>query len=67
MAHLITTFYACNSLGEARVIRDDDKLLIEYYDVNNVKFMSEDHSDKSQGSVESIAEDWALGYRQLNG
>jgi hypothetical protein len=67
MGHLITTYFADNKLGEARVIRDNEKLMIEYYDTNNVKFLSEDHSDKSQGKVETIAEDWALGFRQLNG
>ena len=43
----------------------DEMFFIEYFDDANRMFFTEDFPDKSLRYVDDAAENWVLGYRQL--
>lgn len=63
----ISTYYVEDNMGRAEVVNGPENPQIVYYDGSGHKFFIEDYPGKSIAQVEAIAEDWALGYKQLNG
>lgn len=65
---VISTYFSENTQGaRAEVIRDSEYYKIRYYDMNGNVLMTEHHEGKSLHWVESAAENWALGIKNLNG
>ena len=65
---LISTYFKEDASGpRAEVHKSDGGYYIEYYDANGGWFKTESHFGKSIHWVESAAENWALGIKQLNG
>lgn len=66
---IISTFYKETPDGNARaeVHQNTGGYCIEYYDWSGSKMAVEQFPAKSVHYVESAAENWALGFKQLNG
>jgi len=63
----ISTYFAEGNSGRAVVVNAADGPMIEYYDAQGHHFFTQDFPGKTISDVEMIAEDWALGYKTLNG
>lgn len=61
----ISTYYAVGNEGKAVVSRKNDMYIIDYYDNKNTHFFNEEYPNETLEKVELFAEDWALGYKQL--
>lgn len=65
----ISTYYSDHGEGYAEVWMDfkEELAFIKYYDDNDNKFFEEDFPGKAIRYVEDAAENWALGYKKLEG
>lgn len=63
----VSTYYAEDNKGKAVVCMGSTGPYIEYYDGAGHMFFTEDYEEETLPRVEAIAEEWATGYKQLNG
>ena len=65
----ISTFYSDAGKGYAEVWMDfkEEIAFIKYFDDKETKFFEEDFPNKAISYVEDAAENWALGYKKLEG
>lgn len=62
----ISTYYAASKNdGKAVVSIEKGVYVIDYYDNKGHHFFKEEYPDKTLGQVELLAEDWSLGYKEL--
>lgn len=65
---LITTYFKEDASGpRAEVHKTENGYCIEYYDNSGNLMLSEPHVGKSIHWVESAAENWSQGVKNLNG
>ena len=64
---VISTYLHETSKAKADVVLEGDSYKINYYDARGELFKTEPFPEKSVWYVESAAENWALGIKQLNG
>jgi len=63
----VSTYYADDKKGKAVVRMGPNGPYVEYYDGSGHLFFTEDYDNEPLPQVEAKAEDWANGYKQLNG
>lgn len=65
---LISTFYKENADGpRAEVHQGSNGYFIEYYDARGLMIRRDEFDNKSIQYVANMAENWAQGYKVLNG
>jgi len=63
----VATFHAEGNKGRAVVRMNADGPYIDYYDASGHLYFTEDFPGESVPEVEAKAEQWADGYKVLNG